>query len=81
MTDMNLDWARDLLHEAAGIYLAHVLPDEDAEALARVFVAGGHEAVHRHLNADERGEMAAEWPDLPDLDGRDMFGHLPVVGE
>ena len=36
MTDMNVEWARELLREAVGIYLAHLMPDEDAEALACV---------------------------------------------
>ena len=81
MTDMNIDWARALLREAAGIYLAHVLPNEDAEKLAPVFLVGGDRAVHRYLNADDRNELEAIWPTMPDLDGEDMFAHLPVAGD
>ena len=32
MPDMTLTWARDLLREAAGIYLAHLLPAVYSEA-------------------------------------------------
>jgi len=27
------------------------------------------------------GDLAADWPEMPDLQGVDMFPHLPVVGE
>jgi len=85
MTDMNVDWARALLREAAGIYLAHVLPAEDAEALADVFVQGGNTAVHRRLNGQPAAECFAEleaaWPIMPELNGVDMFGHLPIAGD
>ena len=47
MTDMNIDWARELLREAAGIYLAHLLPDEDAEALVDSFIVAGERGVTR----------------------------------
>lgn len=77
MTDMNVDWARALLREAAGIYLAHVCGGGDMDALADKYVAAGDIAVHRALNVRE---LADAWPTLPDLNGRDMFPALPVVG-
>ena len=83
MTDMNVDWARELLREAAGIYLAHLMPDDPAvldDALIDVFVDGGLVAILRARAAGD-SELEAQWPALPDLDGRDLFGHLPVVGE
>jgi len=79
MTDMNIDWARELLREAVGIYLAHVCDGGELDALADRYVAAGDRAIHRHINAVDR-ELAGAWPGLPDLNGRDMFPALPVVG-
>jgi len=79
MTDMNVDWARELLREAAAIYLTHVCGGGDMDELADRYVAAGDIAIHRHINAVDR-ELAGAWPGLPDLEGVDMFPALPVVG-
>jgi len=77
VTDMNVEWAREVLREAAGIYLAHVCGGGDMDELADRYVAAGDIAVHRALNVRE---LAGAWPGLPDLDGVDRFPALPVVG-
>ena len=82
MTDMNIDWARELLREAAGIYLAHLMPDDPAvldDALIDVFVDGGLVAILRARAAGD-SELEAQWPALPDLDGDDVFPNYPITG-
>jgi len=78
MTDMNIDWARELLREAAAIYLTHVCGGGDMDALADRYVAAGDMAIHRHINAVDY-ELAGAWPELPDLDGVDLFPLLTVA--
>jgi len=88
MTDMNIDWARELLREAAGIYLAHLYEGGDMDALTDAFIGGGIQGVNRALNIDvpvlsvRDGGLVLEdaWPNMPDLNGRDMFPAHPVVG-
>ena len=88
MTDMNVDWARALLREAAAMYLTHVCGGGDMDDLADRYVAAGDIAIHRHLNAVDAAltvrngglVLHDNWPDMPDLIGVDMFPDLPITG-
>lgn len=71
MTDMNVDWARELLREAAGIYLAHLYEGGDMDALTDAFIGGGIQGVNRVLNIDV--------PVLSVRNGALVFEDTPVV--